>query len=55
MISVPNVTLLHDNGLCFKAFATKTLLQTAGLDFFKNMEFSGNSLDLNAYENQWRS
>ena len=50
VISVPDVTFLHDKAPCFKALATQALLRDSGIDFFSNSEWPGSSPDLNPAE-----
>lgn len=50
VVSVQDVTLLHDKAPCFKSLATQTLLRDNNIDFFDNSQWPGNSPDLNAAE-----
>ncbi|CAG0906282.1 unnamed protein product [Cyprideis torosa] len=50
VISVEEVTFLHDKAPCFKALATQQLMRESGIDFFSNSEWPGASPDLNPTE-----
>ena len=50
VISVSDVTFLHDNAPCCKALATQALLRESGIDFFSSSEWPGSSPDLNPAE-----
>ena len=51
VLSVAEVTFLHDKAPCFKALQTQELLRNSGIDFFSSSEFPGSSPDLNVCEN----
>ena len=51
VLSVDEVTFLHDKAPCFKAIATQQLLKSNNIDFFDNSQWPGSSPDLNATEN----
>ena len=50
VISVEDVTFLHDKAPCFKALKTQDLLRKSKVDFFSSNEYPGGSPDLNACE-----
>ena len=50
VISVKDVTYLHDKAPCFKALETQELLRNSAIDFFSSSEYPGSSPDLNACE-----
>ena len=50
VISVKDVTFLHDKAPCFKALKTQDLLRQSKVDFFSSSEYPGASPDLNACE-----
>ena len=50
VISVNDVTFLHDKAPCMKARATQMLLRSEDIDFWGNDIWPGNSPDLNAAE-----
>lgn len=50
VLSVRDVTFLHDKAPCFKALETQNLLRRSKIDFFANDEWPGASPDLNATE-----
>lgn len=50
VLSVKDVTFLHDKAPCFKALETQNLLKRSKIDFFANDEWPGSSPDLNAAE-----
>lgn len=50
VISVTDVTFLHDKAPCCKALATQALLRESGVDFFSSSEWPGSSPDLNPAE-----
>jgi len=50
VLSVADVTFLHDKAPCCKALTTQELLRESGLDFFSNNEWPSSSPDLNPAE-----
>ena len=51
VVSVGQVTFLHDKAPCMKALETQRLLISNQIDFFDNSQWPGSSPDLNAAEN----